>query len=265
MPGAEVAGVERALGPSGEALRWAGAQIELSVSKPAASTGMSEGMLHAALGDAARTWNQHLEACGAPSFRVAADSAARASVARDGVSRVVVRSKWCPAGARDFEDCYDASRAAITHVYPEGAPAHGALLVAEADIEINAEHFRWSELGGDGGRPLTATLTHELGHVLGLDHPCRPPHEAGPGSVSCASSAAKGWLMYPDPAEPGRAVVTGPLPAEVAAVCAAYSRPTGGALSGPIFGSLSGALVLTLLGVLFRGQRERKTRSRVPT
>jgi hypothetical protein len=258
-------GVERASGPGGPPLRWASERIELSVSKPPTATGISESMLHAALGGGADTWNQHLDACDAPSFRVVADSAARPTVARDGVSRVVVRSRWCPEGARDFEDCYDPSRAAITHVYPEGAPVDGVQPVAEVDIEINAEHFRWSELGSDAERPLIATLTHELGHVLGLDHPCRPPHEAGPDGVSCATPAAKGWLMYPDPAEPGRAVVTEPLPAEVAAVCAAYSGPAGGALPGQLVGVSVGLLVLTSLGIMILERRQRRPPSRVTT
>lgn len=253
-------GVERASGPGGAPLRWASERIELSVSKPPTATGISESLLHAALGDGADTWNQHLENCDAPSFSVVADSAARPTVARDGVSRVVLRARWCPEAARDFEDCYDPSRAAITHVYPEGAPVDGIQPVAEVDIEINAEHFRWSELGSDAERPLTATLTHELGHVLGLDHPCRPPHEARPGNVSCASPAAKSWLMYPDPAEPGRAVVAEPLPAEVAAVCAAYAKPRGGVMPGPL-GWLLGVLVLTSLALMLLAQRRRRPRS----
>ena len=42
--------------------------------------------------------------------------------------------------------------------------------IVHFDIEINAEHFDWSTDGNDERHDLQNTLTHELGHALGLDH-----------------------------------------------------------------------------------------------
>lgn len=42
--------------------------------------------------------------------------------------------------------------------------------IVHFDIEINAEHFVWSTDGNNQHHDLQNTLTHELGHALGLDH-----------------------------------------------------------------------------------------------
>lgn len=77
--------------------------------------------------------------------------------------------------------------AAEQWLYPVGAIAittathirsNGEIL--DADIELNAENYRFStcEPSANGcviGQDLQNTLTHELGHVLGLDHPTDHP------------------------------------------------------------------------------------------
>ena len=47
----------------------------------------------------------------------------------------------------------------------------------DADIEVNAQHFRWADLKVDGQidaetADLQNTLVHEFGHFIGLDHTC---------------------------------------------------------------------------------------------
>jgi hypothetical protein len=42
--------------------------------------------------------------------------------------------------------------------------------IVHFDIEINSEHFSWATNGNEDRHDLQNTLTHELGHVIGLDH-----------------------------------------------------------------------------------------------
>src|SRR5262249_54463353 len=47
--------------------------------------------------------------------------------------------------------------------------------IFDADMELNAESFQFAVLDASGGGPSTDienTVTHELGHLLGLDHTC---------------------------------------------------------------------------------------------
>jgi hypothetical protein len=148
---------------------------------------------------------------------------------RDTTSVVVVRDRsWCPDRAPNRDACYEPSRLAITHLYPNeqpGSSRDGEL--DEADIEVNAVNVAWS-LDGEvpGTRSLRAVLTHELGHVLGLDHSCAPDPSMGtPGSPlrpSCRDESARRSIMYPDAIEDGREPVVAPGPAETAALCDLY-------------------------------------------
>jgi hypothetical protein len=58
--------------------------------------------------------------------------------------------------------------------------------IVDADIEINAVKFVWTDLGNhpdlaaQGRADLQNTLTHELGHVIGLAHPCYTPNDGFP-------------------------------------------------------------------------------------
>ena len=65
--------------------------------------------------------------------------------------------------------------------------------IAEADIYLNAA-LSWS-LGGTGNsKDIAAVLTHEMGHALGLLHPCEP--DGTDGAPRCSSNFAD-QTMYP--------------------------------------------------------------------
>lgn len=67
--------------------------------------------------------------------------------------------------------------------------------IAEADLYLNASDFEWSN---EGEAPsLEAVLTHELGHALGLLHPCEPEGEDGAPACENASSDVEATTMFP--------------------------------------------------------------------
>src|SRR5262249_30876577 len=74
--------------------------------------------------------------------------------------------------ARD-EVCLSPNAAAITTVFYYDKPGDerdGEMV--GVDIEVNAAHFSFSDDGEPGKLDLENTMTHEFGHVLGLDHTC---------------------------------------------------------------------------------------------
>lgn len=74
----------------------------------------------------------------------------------------------------------DADAAATTDV---GYASRGVeTRINEADLLLNAESFRWAlDAGPTDARDLRAVVTHELGHVLGLLHPCELDGRDGAG------------------------------------------------------------------------------------
>jgi len=72
-----------------------------------------------------------------------------------------VREGWEQAG-------WDPAAPAITDV--QVLRSDEQVEIDEADIYLNAEHFTWGE--GEDDLRLAPIVLHELGHVLGLAHPC---------------------------------------------------------------------------------------------
>jgi hypothetical protein len=103
-----------------------------------------------------------------PSFelKIALADDSDAPVANDNQNNLVFRkSGWD----------YEPSALAITTVFAQ--QANGVIL--DADVELNAVtggRFKWGDLvagvGAEGAEDLQNTLTHEFGHLLGLDHNC---------------------------------------------------------------------------------------------
>ena len=68
---------------------------------------------------------------------------------------------------------------------------------------------------------LEAALAHELGHVLGLGHPCSDDGSAAkPGKlVACADASVRRAIMHPNAAKTLIGEELEPLGAEVEMVC----------------------------------------------
>ncbi len=123
-------------------------------------------------------------------------------VGRDNVNLIKFRDlSWCrPAIGDDPARCYSPFAAGLTTaVFVDDSSSKRDGAIVDADIELNGVDFAISAGGqtlgtADCKSDLANTLTHELGHLLGLEHPCRaagdPPRTDGAGNTvpSCGSA-----------------------------------------------------------------------------
>jgi hypothetical protein len=164
----------------------------------------------------------------------------------DGKNIVKFRTdRWChPDDQQEHGICYSSIATGITTVFfiDSGKSDDGTIM--DADIELNDLNFTFVvEPTSTGGRPgteisdLENTLTHELGHVQGLDHTCKDtattPQEVDEnGNVppSCAllsqlpadqQSKIENATMF-NSATPGETKKRMPSADDVAGICAAY-------------------------------------------
>jgi hypothetical protein len=124
------------------------------------------------------TWNDRTAACSY--LRLHNDGRRDLEVGRDYVNLIKFRdTTWCrPATKDDPARCHAESAAGITtttYVDDPRSPRDGAIV--DSDIELNGRHFAISVDGQTLGTAscladLRNTLTHELGHLLGLEHTC---------------------------------------------------------------------------------------------
>jgi hypothetical protein len=103
----------------------------------------------------------------------------------------------------------------MTTVYlDETADSDGNVPIVEADVEINGVSFDWLGTQSNRHEPpvsLEQVLTHELGHVLGLE------------DVAGASPTPSSAIMTATAHLAGTTLL--PSPAELELLCATYSKP----------------------------------------
>jgi uncharacterized protein (TIGR03382 family) len=101
-------------------------------------------------------------------------------VARDSHNRLMfVQNNWCRDVPDPTKACdRDRSALAITTVFQLKSTGE----IVESDMEVNGETFTWGdyathpeEFAVSAAHDFQGAITHELGHVIGLDHTCFKP------------------------------------------------------------------------------------------
>jgi len=143
-------------------VRWESATIEYEINESGAP-GVPFSATQNAIFDAARTWAS--VSCGGPDFRSLGVTSNHASPA-DGHNTIEWVSDWSARG-------YLSDAAGQTDVQYE-QDSTGNWQIVEADVYLNAESQTWTANASvdPASRDVATVLTHELGHVLGLMHPC---------------------------------------------------------------------------------------------
>jgi hypothetical protein len=105
---------------------------------------------------------------------------------RDVQSMIIYRTtNWCKLltnGQCDTAVYYDPAALALTTVSAKASSGQ----ITDADIEVNAFHFTWGDLvanpptGAPQAHDLRNAMTHEMGHLIGLFHPCLLPGDTVP-------------------------------------------------------------------------------------
>lgn len=137
-----------------------------------------------------------------------------APVHGDGRSTVaVITSGWVDRGLPD-------GRGATTDVQlvrDEG----GVARISEADLYLNFDQHDFALTGvpTDSQLDLRGVLTHEVGHVVGLLHPC----EHAMDGVPVCDASFEASVLYPDYLGPSQRTLG---PDDVAAICALYAAPS---------------------------------------
>lgn len=222
-------------------LRWAKGCVEVAYA--------SEGTSHIP-GDEERAvieavfaaWNTGVGGCAYLSL--ASRGAVDAEVTRsDFLSIVKFRDdRWCRPAVDGYpERCHSHAAAAVTTaVFVDDPDSERDGELVDADIEMNGVDYAIAVNGQSLGTAscqadLANTLTHEVGHLLGLEHTCRvasdPPRVDGNGApvplcTATSDPAILDATMYPfqECGETSKASLT---PDDTAAICAVYPTAAG--------------------------------------
>jgi hypothetical protein len=203
--------------------------VRVYVGRPSAPL-TSEVIQRAALG-AAAAWSRRNVPCTAMDVRTVIDPGADAKPDADGTSRLMFRRREDCAIPRKTRDlCDEEQTLALTTVFARLSDGK----VIDADVEVNAVFFEWTDTTVDATSPvaqdLQNALTHEYGHLLGFDHSCLlslperiPTDDSGLLVPVCGDATIqnKESTMYPavDPGDTDRRSLA---PDDVRGLCAIY-------------------------------------------
>jgi len=278
-------------------LRWMRSNCVIMRANSAGSADVADDSELEALNRAVANWTAATQACSFLRLKVLEPSAdAKPGFDRQGPNENVVswiEDDWQSLKAGDGPAATGAS--AITIVFFNDQPTSADYgRIYDADIYLNGQHFTFSTGGERGLTDVENVLTHELGHVMGLDHTCDdgqrrpvPLDNSGHPIPSCSSrglsEAVTEATMYPN-ASTGETKKRSPEVGDVHGICQTYPlakdpkrcepvdvSPRGGgcALGSPATGAAArrddtpatrGALGLLLLGALLALGRLRRGR-----
>jgi hypothetical protein len=186
-------------------------------------------VLAASARDAAAAW---VSDCSPLRLEVMPMSSAFADESDGLTSIVVIESGWEARG-------YGATRAAITE--SRYVRVGEQWMIADADILVNADTFDWTATDAPS---LTAILVHELGHAIGLAHPCEFGGVAGEPECAAMPEIASAAVMFPR-YQPGAEALR---PDDLAGLCALYpTDPCAGVACGAAEMCVAGECVERLI------------------
>jgi hypothetical protein len=134
-------------------------------------TEMTRDQVMAAATGAAGVWSTSALPCTFIDVQVSASSEPTRTAQSDYYNVLVFRNPWCDPA---HPELCQPDALALTSVW--GGKKSGT--ISNADIEVNTEFFVWGDLAtqpANGKQDLQNALTHEMGHLLGLDHNCFTP------------------------------------------------------------------------------------------
>lgn len=170
---------------AGAPLAWSGTCLAITAYPAALAEMMPPDRVSAAASAAAQAWSADQVAGTALEILVTTSDGAAPAAANDGRSALIFRTdSWCKAGEAPGSCSYDPAALALTSVFARTSTGE----ILDADIEVNAKLFLWADLdlgtqASANVQDLQNALTHEVGHLIGLDHPCLLPGSNGPPSV----------------------------------------------------------------------------------
>jgi hypothetical protein len=222
-------------------LRWFGSNCVMIRVSSLGSDDVTDGSAVQAAKRAMENWRKATSSCSFLQFQVLADSptaVASFDKERGAVNENVI--VWVEKGWS-----HDPQAAALTTVYfieKEGAENDGQIL--DADIELNGERFRFATTGAADRTDVENTVTHELGHLMGLDHPCDdgarapvPTDHTGAKIPSCfpaykLTQWIKDTTMY-NFADQGETKKRSPETDDIAGICQTYPLSSDPGTCGP--------------------------------
>src|SRR5262249_9170418 len=146
------------------------------------------------LQQAARNWTDAIAGCSYIGFEFDSPVVGR-TAGHDGKNLIIwLEDFWGYIKPDGTSQPYSSSATALTTLFfidDVNRSDNGRIL--DADIELNGKNFSFVIMNASGvgcavtpcpmcpAADIQNTLTHELGHVLGLDHPCVRPGDIAPG------------------------------------------------------------------------------------
>jgi hypothetical protein len=167
----------------GTAVYWPGACVFVQPDS-AGTPDLSPDVVFATVQKSMQNWQSVTASCAYIQLKY--DQPAPLEAHLDGKNIVKFRTdKWChPDDDQNHGQCYSQQAAAITTVFYLDRPGDAQDgFIIDADIELNDINFTFVTVvegqplptgrAGTSIADLENTLTHELGHLQGLDHTCK--------------------------------------------------------------------------------------------